>query len=80
MSNMLFEKNRFKFEIESIFSPNRKFSLNNTQVAKNQNSRAESKDQPDFIVLGQEMAHALGQMDGAGIPESMGTKMNTYKS
>ncbi|HUN04713.1 MAG TPA: hypothetical protein PLS00_17840, partial [Niabella sp.] len=50
------------------------------QVAKDQNSRAESKGQPDFIILGQEMSHALAQMDGAMIPESKGTKVNTYIS
>ncbi len=49
-----------------------------TQVSDNVNGRARSEDQPDFILLGQELSHALAQMDGASIPGSIGKKMNNY--
>ena len=51
-----------------------------TQVANNHDSRATRLEQPDFIVLGQEMSHALVQMDGARYPDSRGSKINTYRS
>ena len=50
-----------------------------TQVAKNRESWAESKDQPDYIVLGQEMCHALADMDGASISASKNGFANTYR-
>ena len=50
-----------------------------TQVAKNSDSRAESQDQPGYIVLGSELSHALADMDGTSIPATRGNKGNTYK-
>ncbi len=49
-----------------------------TQVGTDNDHPAESESQPDFILLGQEMCHALAQMDGASISSSMGKKMNVY--
>ena len=49
-----------------------------TQVANSNDERAKSEEQPDFILLGQELSHAFAQMDGASIPETTGKKMNSY--
>ncbi len=51
-----------------------------TQVAVSSEARAERKDQPQYLVLGQELIHALANMDGVLIAAEKQKLQNTYKA